>query len=115
MLNKLLTVSKVKLELKWITLLMATLFSTGVYATSCVQNNNIVTFTGLDSKEGVIYASLSSHDNQCGCSYIRFAPQNTRTEMALSILMAAKLSQNRVRIDLMEHGNCNTAYRVYLQ
>jgi hypothetical protein len=100
--------------MKYIVLLIVTLFSCSVYA-SCVQNNNIVTFTGLDSKEGVIYASLSSHDNQCACSSGRFYPQNSRTEMALSILMAAKLSQNKVRIDLMEQGNCNTAYRVYLQ
>lgn len=112
MLNKILITREV--QLKCIILLVAAFFCTSVDA-NCIQNNNLVTFTGLDSKEGVIYASVSSHDDQCACSYVRFYPQNARTEMALSILMAAKLSETRVRIDLMEQGDCNTAYRVYLQ
>lgn len=84
-----------------------------VYA-ACDQGNNKVTFVGLDGSNGQIYVDVSQHDNRCSCNYFRFSPSNTKVDMALSILMAAQLAEKKVRIDALEAGNCNTAYRVYM-
>lgn len=81
----------------------------------CVQNNNTVTFTGLDDANGTIYASLRDSNNKCNCTEVRFKPENTNTEMALSILLTAKISKTKVRVDFLEENSCNTAYRIYLE
>ena len=94
---------------------LITLYLTGAVQTQCVQTSNIVTFTGLDSSNGTIYAALKDGNNNCNCSSVRFKPENTNTEMALSILLAAKVAKNKVRIDLMDEKSCDTAYRFYLE
>lgn len=95
---------------------LITLYLTGAVQTQCVQTSNIVTFTGLDSSNGTIYyAALKDDNNNCNCSSVRFKPETTNTEMALSILLAAKVAKNKVRIDLMDEKSCDTAYRFYLE
>lgn len=92
------------------------MYSQVSFAEDCVQNNNILSgLVGLDSSVGTIYASVSSSSNECSCTNVRFTEANTDTNAALSILLAAKMAEKKVRIDLLDKTNCNTAYRVYIQ
>lgn len=84
-------------------------------AGACTQTNNKVGFVGLDSSGGSIYVDVSEHSDQCGCNYVRFLPENADTDKVLSILLAARLAEKRVRIDINNSESCNTGYRVYLQ
>ena len=87
-------------------------------AIACTQNNNRLTgLVGLDGegKGETIYATTSSSTNECSCGYVRFSSQNSNTEMALSILLSAKMAAQEVRIDFLQEGNCNSAYRVYVE
>lgn len=96
------------------TLLMVLFFSTNVYA-GCVQNyNELSGLVGLDNPNGTVYADVKSASKECGCTNVRFYPTGTNTEMALSILMAAKVAGKKVRIDISDEDNCNSAYRVYI-
>lgn len=80
----------------------------------CAQNNNSLNgLVGLDQSNGGLYVSLNSNSNECSCTYARFQNVNTDTKSALSILLTAKATGNKVRIDFLD-GTCNTAYRVYL-
>ena len=80
----------------------------------CTQTGNKVGFMGLDGADGRVYVSVSGHNNQCGCNYIRFKPDATKTDMVLSILMMAKATDNKVRIDINTPEDCNSGSRVYL-
>lgn len=84
-------------------------------AFGCTQDNNSIAMVGLDSSAGTVYVSISSSSGQCSCTSVRFTSANTDTQMALSILMAAKLAEKKVRIDFLQANNCNSAYRVYIQ
>ncbi|TVZ37143.1 hypothetical protein P886_1484 [Alteromonadaceae bacterium 2753L.S.0a.02] len=84
-------------------------------AGTCAQSNNKVGFVGLDSAGGAIYVDVSEHSNQCGCNYVRFYPENSDTDKVLSILLAARLTEKRVRIDINDSNSCNSGYRVYIQ
>ena len=85
-------------------------------AALCVQRHNTIGMVGLDSgQSGVVYASVSNHDDACGCNDYRFKPENTDTKSALSILLSAKVSGQAVRVDVQDSNDCNTAFRVYLE
>lgn len=101
-------------NLKFLSLVFMLLFAQNAFSV-CSQTGNTVVFTGLDSGEGTIYADVREHNNQCSCNYVRFRPENTDTDKVLSILLAAKLSKNKVRIDFEAEGDCNSAERIYLQ
>ncbi len=91
------------------------LLSFDTFAAGCTQNNNTLNnYVGVDNKAGNIYASLSNGNKTCSCSHARFKPENTNVEMALSILVAAKSANKKVRIDFLDENNCNSAYRVYI-
>lgn len=100
-------------------LVMATLFAVATLSqealATCAQNNNKLGLVGLDSSNGIVYARVSDHDNACGCNEFRFMPDNTDTKMALSVLLSARVSSRRVRIDVLDPTNCNSAHRVYIQ
>jgi hypothetical protein len=81
----------------------------------CTQTNNTVGFLGLDNANGRIYVNVSGHSNQCGCSHFRFDPQATDTDMALSLLLSARMAGMKVRVDVSEQGACDAAFRVYIQ
>lgn len=86
------------------------------FGSTCVQNGNELSgLLGLDRTDGTIFVRTESSSNDCGCGNVRFTSSNTDVEMALSILLAAKMSDRTVRIDLLEAGNCNSAYRVYIE
>jgi len=104
-----------KLITKLQILFMAIFCNVAVAVTQCVQNNNKVGLVGLDSPLGTVYAGVSEHDNKCGCASFRFTDANTDKDMALSILLAARMSQKKVRIDLLDSTNCDSAYRVYIE
>lgn len=89
------------------------MFCSTAYA-ACVQHNNSVGLVGLDSQTGIVFAATNSFTNECACAYVRFKPDNTDTKMALDVLLAAKTSGTRVRIDILAAGNCDSGYRVYL-
>jgi len=96
--------------------LVITLFIIPFYAFgSCTQTDNSVGFVGLDNPDGSIYVDVAQHDGKCQCDYIRFYASNTDTDKVLSILLTARLSNNKVRIDILEEGNCNSGNRVYMQ
>ena len=81
----------------------------------CAQNNNKLDgLVGVDSKDGMVYANLSSPTEECGCTSVRFKESNADTDKVLSILMTAKLSDKKVRVDLLDPEDCNSAQRVYL-
>jgi len=90
-------------------------FAAGANAAVCSQHGNKIGFFGLDSHEGQVYASVSEHNNGCSCSRFRFRPSNTKTDMVLSILMAARLAEKKVRVDLKNASDCNSAYRIYIE
>ncbi|GAB1624098.1 hypothetical protein AAOGI_41480 [Agarivorans albus] len=102
--------------MKYIALFLYLVFHAGFVnsAEHCVQNYNTIGLVGLDNPNGSLFASVSGHNNGCGCNYVRFYSKNTDTDKALSILTAAKLANKKVRIDLSDKNNCNSAYRVYL-
>lgn len=83
---------------------------------SCVQTGNVLDgLVGLDSSTSTVYARTNSIKNQCSCSSVRFKFANTNTNMALSILLAAKMAGKTVRVDLNDPSDCNTASRVYVE
>lgn len=105
-----------KIVIRFFLFVCMTIISVITWAETCTQNNNRMTsLVGLDSSSGVVYASVDSHSNECSCNNFRFKPENTETEMALSILLSAKLADREVRVDLLNADNCDTAYRVYVE
>ena len=105
--------------MKLVALMILGLTSTTSYAICSQTDNQLSGLVGLDSSTGFVFASLKSEGNGCGCSHVRFKPQNTEVDMALSILMAAKVSSDKVRVDFKDSSegvaNCDSGYRVYLQ
>ncbi|UTM58314.1 hypothetical protein L4174_005590 [Photobacterium sp. CCB-ST2H9] len=96
-------------------LLACTVYSQASLAEICSQNyNELPGLVGLDSASGNIYATTRSNTNECSCSEVRFTKENTDTDTALSILLAAKMANKKVRVDLKDKNDCNTAYRVYV-
>lgn len=96
------------------TILSLVLFSSHVFAGSCEQSYNSVGFLGVDSSNGTIYVAVSGHNNKCNMSSFRFQEVNADTDKILSILMTAKISEKKVRIDLKDSTDPNSAYRVYM-
>lgn len=85
-------------------------------AQACTQNSNTVGLLGLDGSDGRIYVDVSGHDNGCGCNAFRFIPGTTNTtKAALAVLLTARSAGKKVRVDLAEAANCNSASRVYVQ
>ncbi|NOU49339.1 hypothetical protein HG263_02095 [Pseudoalteromonas sp. JBTF-M23] len=100
--------------IKEILFLTSLAFVPEAYA-ACTQNgNSLPKLVGLDGSDGKVYADIESSGNECNCKYVRFLPENTDTNKALSILLAAKMANKKVRIDLSTSENCNSAYRVYI-
>jgi len=93
---------------------MSIVLSSGAHA-ACVQGSNVFSLVGLDSSGGTVFAGVSDSNGACGCTNFRFSPANTDVDKALSVLLSAKLSGTPARVDIAEPGNCNSAYRVYLQ
>lgn len=81
----------------------------------CVQTNNKIGLTGLDNTNGQLYAGVAESSNQCGCQEFRFKENATDLDAALSLLIAAKLSDKLIRVDISDPNDCNSAIRVYLQ
>ena len=98
-----------------IILMISGLLLPGSVSAFCTQNNNKIGLVGLDSPDGMVFAAVGGHDNKCGCNAFRFQVKNTDTKMALSILLAARMSGKRVRIDAIDETDCNSAQRVYVQ
>lgn len=92
------------------------IFSQSATATPCSQNNNVLNgLVGLDGSLNRIYANTNSISNECSCTSVRFTSANIDTNMALSILLSAKIANKEVRIDLLDGLNCDSAYRVYVE
>ena len=88
----------------------------GALHAGCTQNNNELNgLVGLDSEIGSVYAATTSVSNECSCAAVRFRPEITDTKMALSVLLSAKLAGKKVRVDLLDASDCNSAFRVYVQ
>ena len=89
--------------------------ASSVYA-SCTQYSNKLTgLLGLGAGGTLIFADVSSNSNACSCAEVRFKPENTDINIALSILLAARLSGKEVRIDLKDAEDCDSANNVYIQ
>lgn len=102
------------MRLAFVSALLITAFSAG--AKECTQNNNVLSgLVGLDGSDGRVYTYLQSESNECGCKDARFMPNNADTEKALSILMAAKIADKKVRVDFKDENSCRSGYRVYIQ
>lgn len=108
---------KLSLITKTVALCSTLFFSQLAAAQGCTQNNNTVGFVGMDGKvgdSGMVFVSLSGHNNGCEASYVRFKASETDVDMALSILLAARMADKKVRIDLKDKNDKNSAYRVYI-
>ncbi|WP_444896251.1 hypothetical protein [Microbulbifer sp. SSSA005] len=94
-------------------------FSCGASAAStmCSQyGNKLDGLVGPDSGTGDrVFSSLKSEGNECGCTFVRFIEGTADVNKVLSVLMAAKVSGNTVRVDFAEPDNCNSGVRVYLE
>lgn len=91
-------------------------FPSFVWANACSQTSNTLDgLVGLDNSNGTVYAAFKSVNNECSCTSARFKPENTDVKAALSVLLAAKMSDKKVRIDFLNSTDCSTAYRVYVQ
>jgi hypothetical protein len=102
--------------IKSLFLITLLVLSQRTFAATCTQNNNVLNgWVGLDSSAGTIYAKTTSSSNECSCTNVRFTQANTNTQMALSILLSAKMAGKAVRVDLLDSNNCNSAYRVYIE
>jgi hypothetical protein len=108
--------SKMNRTVTFLTIAISLGLPQGVYAAACTQNKNVLDGrVGLDSSNGTVYAVTNSTSNECSCVETRFTQANTDTQTALSILLSAKISSKKVRIDFLDGSNCNSAYRVYLE
>ena len=106
-----------KRGVRGLVLVCAVLFSGFTIAQGCAQQQNVVGFVGMDGVsggKGQIFVTVSGHNNDCGYDYFRFRAANTDVDQALSILLAAKMANKKVRIDLIDKADRNTAYRVYI-
>jgi hypothetical protein len=81
----------------------------------CAQSGIRLGLLGLDQPDGTVFAQVTNSDGGCGCTEFRFRPQQTNTQIALSLLVTAKSAGALVRIDARAPGMCDTAFRVYLQ
>ncbi len=91
------------------------MISVSTMAATCAQHKNTMrALVGVESVSGNLYAALSSPSKSCGCTYARFSHANVDTKLILSLLLTAKLSDKTVRIDFLNNGDCNSAYRAYL-
>lgn len=102
-------------SIKFMAVAVFSLFSLNVLGGQCAQNNNELSFLGMVDGQGMLYAQLNSTTNECSCSVVRFKTENTDTKMVLSILLAARMSSNKVRVDLLDSTDCDSAYKVYIQ
>ena len=81
----------------------------------CTQTGNIATgLTGMDGTDRT-YVRVTSELAQCGCLEFRFLPENSDVDNALSVLLVAKATGRSFRVDIDIDGDCNSAYRVYLE
>ena len=109
------------MKIKLITTIILLITGQITLAATCSQTNNSIGLLGFDysnagdTKVTTIYATLSNHSNQCGCSEVRFKEINTNINVVLDILLAAKTNLKRVRVDLLDAADCNSAQKVYLQ
>jgi hypothetical protein len=95
-------------------------------AEMCVQEDQTVLAVGVDDHDGTIWVRTSGGAGTARTSYpctgnanihysFRFKASSTDADAILSILLAAKLSGGKVRIDKSAAGDSDTAYRAYLQ
>lgn len=81
----------------------------------CSQQWNKIGLVGLDSTNGNVYVGVTEHNNNCNCDGVRFKEVNADTDKALSVLLSAKMSEKKVRIDFLDANDCDSAHRVYIQ
>ncbi|MBB5212002.1 hypothetical protein [Microbulbifer hydrolyticus] len=103
--------------MKFCVSIIVLMLSRVVFAETCTQTENQLNgLVGVDSASGnLVYGSLVSEKNQCGCNFVRFKEQNADTQKSLSVLMAAKLARSTVRVDFQDSEDCNSGWRVYLE
>ena len=112
------------MKLKLITIVILLITTQITMAAICSQANNSIGLLGFDytpvsgtvPEKTNIYASLLNHSNlHCGCTEVRFEEVNTNIDVVLDILLAAKTNFKKVRIDLLDANNCDSAFRVFIQ
>lgn len=82
---------------------------------ACIQTNNTVGLVGSNMGSNVAYASLSGGSKQCSCNEVRFNDTNADVKTAVSILLAAKMGDKTVRVDMPSSGDCDSAYSVFIE
>lgn len=95
--------------------IFAGLAASQAYAARCQQTDIELVGTMGVTETGAIYVTTRESNRQCGCNNMRFSPARANTDHVMSVLLAARLANKKVRIDLENASNCNTAYRVYIQ
>ncbi len=85
------------------------LFSNSVFAT-CIQTKSTVSQVGVVEDGGVLAFVKTPLDEtnieNCGCTQIKFFPvTNNRHQLALSVLSAAKLAGNTVRVTVQQRNS----------
>lgn len=100
---------------KLVVLLFSMAMSQTIYAASCTQRDNSIGVAGVSTINGDLYVQVTDHDNQCGCGVFRFSPLLADTDKVLSIVLSSKLASQKVRIDLYDETDCDTARQIYIQ
>jgi len=103
------------MKIKYTLLMLSLGLSQITNAATCAQTGNALELTGLDGN-GKVYVSVSEHNNECGCNAFRFTkdPVNDETAYFLDVLLAAKKDYRKVRIDLADDQDCNSANKVFI-
>ncbi len=85
-------------------------------AASCSQTGNVLTLTGHDGAS-TVYAGVAEHRNECGCVAFRFKTSNAGTDLnkTLDVLIAAKINNRRVRIDISDENDCNSGLKAFIE
>lgn len=94
--------------------ILSCVLSQVTYAACTQTGNSLSSLVGV-GYAGVIYANVTSVDNQCSCTTVRFYESNVDTNKVLSILLAAKFANKKVRVDFIDANDCDTADRVYIE
>jgi len=98
-----------------ILLTILTAHSSSSFASQCLQSNIKLGLVGVDSTSGALHAAVLSSNHECSCQHIKFLPENAETKSVLGVLLAAKVANLPLRIDLLQSNDCFSAYRAYIE
>lgn len=80
----------------------------------CEQHGNALGKIGIEGFEVVAELEKTGTNYNCGCQSVRFSPDKTDVEKAMSIMLTAKLTNKKIRVDFSDGPECDEGKRVYI-